>query len=91
MTMNFNAIAARTSTTNAHKEQRERIRRTAETHVEQLVEPTIKAAAERGENQVSFEFHYTRAELYRNIRIILEQNGFNASINRGNNCLNVKW
>jgi hypothetical protein len=91
MTMTFNAAAAHASTNNARKEQRERIRRTAETHVEQLVEPIIKTAAERGENQVDFEFHYTRAELYKNIRIILEQNGFNASINRENNCLNVKW
>ena len=91
MTMNFNATAARTSTSNARKEQRERIRRAAETHVEQLVEPAIKAAAERGENEVDFEFHYTCVELYRNVRIILEQNGFNASINMENNCLNVKW
>lgn len=91
MTMNFNAAVARTSTDNALKEQRERIRRTAEVYVEQLVEPTIKAAAERGENQVDFKFHCTRAELYRNIRIILEQNGFDASINGENNCLNVKW
>ena len=91
MTMTFNATAAHASTNNARKEQREHIRRTAETHVEQLVEPAIKAAAERGENQIDFEFHYTSAELYKNIRIILEQNGFNASINRENNCLNVKW
>lgn len=91
MTMNFNANAARTSTENAIKEQQERIRRTAEVHVEQLVEPAIKAAAERGENQASFEFHYTCAKFYKDIRIILEQNGFNASINKENNRLIVKW
>lgn len=91
MTMSFNAAAAHASTDNARKEQRERIRRTAEIHVEQLVEPTIKATAEQGKNQVDFEFHYTCAEFYKNIRIILEQNGFDASINEEDNCLNVKW
>jgi len=91
MTMNFNAKEANKTTNATREAQQERARKCAEIHVEQMIEPMIKDAANRGENNVDVHFHNSTVGLYGNINVILCENGFETSFNRERTCLHIKW
>lgn len=91
MTMTFNAKEAAKTASAVREAQQERARKAAENHLTHMVEPQIRAAAERGENQVSINFHNSVIAMYGIINVLLSENGFETSFNRERTCIHVKW
>lgn len=91
MTMTFNAKEAAKTASAVREAQQERAHRAAEVHLTHMVEPQIRAAAERGENQVDINFHNSVLAMYGIINVFLCENGFETSFNRERTCLHIKW
>lgn len=91
MTMNFNAKEAAKAASAARKAQQERAHKAAEIYFTHTIEPQIRAAAERGKNQVCINFHNSAIAMYRIINVLLRKNSFKTSFNRERTCLHIKW
>lgn len=91
MKMTFNAEAARTATFEFEMQENLRIVAIAEATITTNIEPMIQEAANVGKHQVNISFHEVNERIYKTIRSILEDNGYNASIPREGNVLDIKW
>lgn len=91
MKMTFTAEAARAATFAFEMQETLRVVAVAEATITTNIEPTIQEAAKAGKHQVNITFHEVNERIYKTIRSILEDNGYNASIPRDGNVLNIKW
>ena len=91
MKMTFTAEAARSMTAEYEKQEELRLIATAEAAIVAEIEPAIKEAAKIGKHQLDISFHYTRECVYKTIRNILIDNGYNAAILLNVYTLAISW
>lgn len=91
MKMTFTAEDARATTFAFEMQEALRVVAVAEATITTNIEPMIQEAAKVGKHQVNIEFHEVNERIYKAIRSILEDNGYNASIPRNGNILSIKW
>lgn len=91
MKMTFTAEDDRAATFAFEMQETLRVIAVAEAAITTNIGPAIQEAAKVGKHQVNVEFHEANERIYAAVRSILEDNGYNASIPRNGNVLNIKW
>lgn len=89
MIMKFAGAQARQTTDNAQNKEIARLTATAESIINNIVEPEIEIRSTLGKHIAEIRFHECWWEVYERVAEILQDNGYTATVESG--WLAVKW
>ena len=90
MKMTFTATDARNAMFDYTKAEAARLIKTAEIAIDQMIQPSIEESAKMGWTMIQFHYHETQWKVYNQIRLILLENGFKATMTK-EKILKVEW